>query len=102
MRFLPALIVFGGAAAAYVYTHDDVARTLSPASWISQEGHAATAGSIDAELLANAPPEAIVAVAGPPELGLDDVFRFDLTPQTVTDRWNRVSTGLGDVRYQGY
>lgn len=102
MRFLPAILVFGAAGASYVYTHDDVAKTLSPGAWISAEGEAGLEDSSEAEQFANAPPEAIVAVAGPVGLQLEDIFRFDLTPQAITERWNRVSTGLGDVRYQGY
>src|SRR5690349_15139947 len=31
MRFLPAILIFGAAGAGYVYTHDDVAKTFSPA-----------------------------------------------------------------------
>src|SRR4029077_4720768 len=41
-------------------------------------------------------------VAGPEQLSLEEIFRFDLTPRIITDRWNRVTTGLGGVRYQGY
>ncbi|HTI50971.1 MAG TPA: DUF6690 family protein [Planctomycetaceae bacterium] len=102
MRFLPAIIVFGAAGAGYVYTHDDVAQTLSPASWVSETGQAASSSDPEVERLTSAPAEEIVVVAGPDELGLEDVFRFDLTPQIITQRWNRVTTGLGDVRYQGY
>jgi hypothetical protein len=104
MRFLPAALVFGAAGASYIYNNDELAKTLSPASWVTDEGEAASVFSENSEVeqLASAPPEAIVAVAGPSELSLPDLFRFDLTPRTITDRWNRVSTGLGDVRYQGY
>lgn len=102
MRFLPAAFVFGAAGASYVYTHDDIAKTLSPASWVSDEGETIEGGEAAVERLANAPPEELVAVAGPEELTLEEVFRFDLTPQSITDRWNRVSTGLGDMRFQGY
>jgi hypothetical protein len=102
MRFLSTMIVFGAAGAGYVMTHDDVAQTLSPASWITETGPAETSSDPEVERLSRAPAEEIVAVAGPEELRLEDVFRFDLTPQTITQRWNRVSTGLGDPRYLGY
>jgi hypothetical protein len=102
MRFLPAIIVFGAAGAGYVWTHDDVAAVLSPVSWVSETGPSATSSDSEVARLSSAPAEEIVAVAGPENLALDDVFRFDLTPQMITQRWNRVTTGLGDVRYQGY
>lgn len=38
---------------------------------------------------------------GPP-LGIDQVFRFDLTPEDVLARWPRVSTGLADLQLMGY
>lgn len=105
MRLLPAVLVFGAAGAGYVCTHEDFSKTVSPASWISDEHSLAPeagAGPQSVEELAHAPAEEIVAIAGPAELRLDEIFRFDLTPRAITDRWNRVSTGLGDVRYQGY
>lgn len=102
MRFLPAVMVFGAAGASYVYNNEELAKTLSPASWVSDEGELTNSRNPEVEQLASAPPEAIVAVAGPSEIALPDLFRFDLTPRTITDRWNRVSTGLGDIRYQGY
>jgi hypothetical protein len=34
--------------------------------------------------------------------GLADVLRFDVTVAWVTQHWPRVSSGLGDVRLQGY
>ena len=64
-------VVFGTAAASYVYTHEDVSKTLSPATWVSDEGHSATTANVDVERLASAPAEAIVAVAGPAELRLE-------------------------------
>lgn len=105
MRFLPAIMIFGAAGAGYVYTHDDIAKTLSPATWLVDEGSHSdreAGGDPAVEQLASAPVESIVAVAGPSELTLEEVFRFDLTPRAITDRWNRVSTGMGDIRYQGY
>ncbi|MSR58316.1 MAG: hypothetical protein EXS05_11680 [Planctomycetaceae bacterium] len=103
MRLLPAALVFGAAGAGYIYTNEEFAKTLSPAAWISDEQATTSPGTPESiEKLANAPAEEIVAVAGPAELRLDEIFRFDLTPRAIADRWNRVSTGLGDVRYQGY
>jgi hypothetical protein len=102
MRFLPAIVVFSAAGAGYVYTHGDLAKNLSPATWISDEGSLADKGPAEVERLAAAPQEEVVAVPGPQVSNFGDVFRFDMTPQAITQRWSRVSTGLGDVRMQGY
>lgn len=103
MRLFPAAVVFGAAGVGYVMTHDDLAQQLSPASWVSHEGAAGLGSSAPTiEELATAPPEQIIAVPGPQSVDLADVLRFDLTPKNITERWSRVSTGLTDVRYQGY
>ena len=103
MRALPAIVMFAAAGAGYVYSHADTLKNFSPASWISDEGSAAAEnGPIDVERLAAAPKEEVVAVPGPQVSNFGDVFRFDMTPQAVTQRWSRVSTGLGDARLQGY
>ena len=102
MKFLPAIVVFGAAGASYVYSHGDLAKSFSPANWVSDEGAVAEKGPVDVERLAMAPKEEVVAVPGPEVSNFGDVFRFDMTPQSVTQRWSRVSTGLGDVRLQGY
>ncbi len=39
---------------------------------------------------------------GPTEILLADVFRFDLTREQVASRWPQVTTGLSDLRLQGY
>jgi|SRR5579863_967008 len=101
MRFLPAIIVFGAAGAGYVYSHGDL-KNISPASWISDEGSVREQAPAEIERLAAAPKEDVVAVTGPEISNFGDVFRFDMTPQAVTQRWSRVSTGLGDARLQGY
>ncbi|HEY2253430.1 MAG TPA: DUF6690 family protein [Planctomycetaceae bacterium] len=101
MRFLPALVVFGAAGAGYVYSHGNLTN-ISPATWISDEGSTPEKLPADIERLAAAPKEEVIAVAGPEVSNFGDVFRFDMTPQAVTQRWSRVSTGLGDARLQGY
>ena len=104
MRFLPAILVFGAAGAGYLYTQDELPRDLSPGSWLSDEEHAGPAAGAPEHVdrLAAAPKEELVAVSGPEITNFGDVFRFDLTPQAITSRWSRVSTGLSDVRLQGY
>jgi hypothetical protein len=102
MRFLPAIVVFAAAGAGYVYSHGDLAKSLSPGTWVSDEGSAAEPGPAEAERLAVAPKEEVVAVPGPQVSNFGEVFRFDLTPQAIAQRWSRVSTGLGDERLQGY
>ena len=102
MRYLPALVVFGGAAASYVYTQEGLVKSVSPANWISDEGSATVSGSEAVERLAAAPKEDVVAVPGPEISNFAEVFRFDLSPQAIAQKWSRVSTGLSDARYQGY
>lgn len=41
------------------------------------------------------------AVEGPPAR-LDEILRFDITPEAVVARWPRVSTGLSDLQLMGY
>jgi hypothetical protein len=42
------------------------------------------------------------AVDDAPVLGLDEVFRFDLSPTDVLARWPRVSTDLPQLQLHGY
>lgn len=42
------------------------------------------------------------AVEGAPVSDLAEVFRFDVTPAWVTQRWPRVSTGLANLQLEGY
>lgn len=102
MRFLPAIVVFGAAGAGYLYTHGDMVKTMSPAEWVSEESAARSAAPANPEQLAAAPREQVVAVPGPEISNFGDVFRFDLTPQAVAQKWGRVSTGLSDPRLAGY
>lgn len=41
-------------------------------------------------------------IEGPPVGDLAEVFRFDVTPAWVTQRWPRVSTGLANLQLEGY
>lgn len=41
------------------------------------------------------------AVEGPPAR-LDEILRFDITPEAVVSRWPRVTTGLADLELMGY
>ncbi len=41
------------------------------------------------------------ALEGPPAR-LDEILRFDITPEAVVSRWPRVSTGLADLELMGY
>jgi hypothetical protein len=42
------------------------------------------------------------AIEGAPVADLAEVFRFDVTPSWVTQRWPRVSTGLANLQLEGY
>jgi hypothetical protein len=102
MRYLPAIVVFGAAGAGYLYTQEGLVKNVSSADWISREESTAISDPAVVERLANAPPEEVIAVPSPPIAGFGEIFRFDWTPQAVAQKWSRVSTGLSDVRYQGY
>ncbi len=112
MRSMPAVFVFAAAGMSYLYTHPDLAKGLTSASWISEEG-GATGGSgadggtgpVEPEVvarLASATKEEVIAVPGPEVSDFGDIFRFDLSPQAITKRWSRVSTMLSDMQLQGY
>jgi hypothetical protein len=101
MRYLPAILVFGAAGTGYFYSQEGLIQNVSE-SWLQEEGTATTSGPVDVERLANAPKEEVVAVPGPKISNFGEVFRFDFSPQAITQRWPRVSTGLSDARFQGY
>jgi hypothetical protein len=102
MRYLPAIIVFGAAGAGYLYTQEGLVKTVSSATWVSHEENTAISDPAVVERLANAPREEVIAVPSPEIANFGEIFRFDWTPQAVAGKWSRVSTGLSDVRYQGY
>jgi hypothetical protein len=100
------MFVFAAAGMSYLYTHPDAAKGLTPTSWFSKEG-ASSAGNESATpevvaRLAVATKEEIVAVPGPEVSDFGDIFRFDLSPQAITQRWSRVSTMLSDTQLAGY
>ena len=47
-------------------------------------------------------PLPLPAVAGPPGASLEQLLRFDITPQWVSANWARVSTRLADIDLQGW
>lgn len=102
MRFLPAILVFGSAGAGYLYTQEGLIQNVSPDTWVSEEGPARIDDPAVVERLALAPKDEVVAVPGPEISDFGEVFRFDISPQSITQRWSRVATGLSDVRFQGY
>jgi hypothetical protein len=102
MRFLPAIVVFGAAGAGYLYTHGDIVKNMSPADWVSHESASRESAPADREKLAVAPREEVIAVPGPEINSFGDVFRFDLTPEAIAQKWSRVSTGLSDPSLSGY
>jgi hypothetical protein len=118
MKLWPAILVFGSAAAGYVYTHPEVAKSFESTDWLSEI-------SDDADLDAAEPPDAKVAPkeqaepevvahrasakkeqpSGIAETTVADfgkIFRFDLTPQTIQQRWTRVSTSVSEEKFQAY
>ncbi|MBS0265326.1 MAG: hypothetical protein JSS02_25555 [Planctomycetes bacterium] len=129
MKIWPALLVFGSAGAGYVYTHPDVARGLEISSWLSEISSDEELGLPDppksdpftseseatedqrpvarprrevVAQLASAKKEDIQVVTGYDVSDFGKIFRFDLTPQVIQQRWTRVSTSLSDEQWQGY
>jgi hypothetical protein len=102
MRHLPALLILASGAGGYVYTHPELTKSFDAAKWVSSEGESVVADDEEVERLAMAAPEELVAVESRHTDSFEKVFRFDLTPRMVTERWSRLSTGLGDVNLQGY
>lgn len=102
MRHLPALLILASGAGGYVYTHSDMTKSFNASSWLSSEGGSVAVEDEEVERLAAAAPEELVAVESRNTDSFEEVFRFDYTPRMVTERWSRLSTGLGDVNLQGY
>ncbi|MGQ0637251.1 MAG: DUF6690 family protein [Planctomycetaceae bacterium] len=102
MRFLPAIMVFGGGAAAYVLTHEELSKHVPVSNWVSYEDATALSPDSEFDRRATVAPDQTAAAPDAQPMTFAQVFRFDLSPQSVTQRWPRVSTGLTDVRYQGY
>jgi hypothetical protein len=81
-----------------------------PASPTAVSPPAATAASIPGGAAttgaplpgASEPAPASCSSDGTPICALAEVLRFDLTPDGITRRWPRVSTGLGQLQLQGY
>ena len=46
--------------------------------------------------------EELYAVRGPEVHDFKEIFRFDLTPSQIMDRWGQVTTGLSELNLQGY
>jgi hypothetical protein len=101
MRYLPAILVFGAAGTGYFYSQEGLVQSVSE-SWLQEESPDTVNGPVDAQRLAYAPKKDVVAVPSPEISNFGEVFRFDFSPQAVTQRWPRVSTGLSDPRFQGY
>jgi hypothetical protein len=69
----------------------------------SKAASAAATGEKAAADPANPLPAAsLPGLNSPPIFALDDVFRFDLAPTNVLQRWPRVSTELPTLHLQGY
>ena len=74
--------------------------TPASTSVASIPGGAATAGAPLPG--ASAAAAAAGSIDGTPMCTLAEALRFDLTPETITRRWPRVSTGLAQLQLQGY
>ena len=112
LRFLPAVLVFSAAGAGYLYQQEEQGGPEAQrggktsgllSSWLTSANEEGVPVDEEvAEALAAAPEESLIAVAGPTVSDFAEVFRFDLSPADIRQRWGRVSAGLSDTRYQGY
>ena len=64
MRYLPAILVFGAAGTGYFYSQEGLVQSVSE-SWLQEESPATVSGPVDAQRLAYAPKEEVVAVPSP-------------------------------------
>ena len=122
MRSMPAVVLLAAAGAGYAYNHPELTRSLAPRGWVSEASEeevvhvAANASDVVQDPVVESMPQKQVVARKvstvredveasnetTPEIpDFGDIFRFDLTPQKIKQRWPRVSTNLSDVKYQG-
>lgn len=126
MRFLPAVLVAGASVGGYAFQYGGLSTDKLMSSWITTEGEsddADLAGSTDADDAADLTDAPDLGTAGPPEADqmtrspvpaparapvaaassadFSDVFRFDLTPREISERWPGVASALGARHEQG-
>lgn len=119
MRFLPAVVILGAGAAGYVHEHGGSTESLTKAlttSWITTEEGDPAAPSVKRNSgardpltgqpagdtpFASASQEMFEAENQPAENAFAAIFRFDLTPEAIMERWGQVSPALGDANYEG-
>ena len=98
MRFLTAMMISAAAVFGYFQYGEGAGQSLSSVFDTSAAGPASES---EVEALAMADDE-VMAVPGPDVMHFGQIFRFDLTPDHVMQRWQRVSAGLSDMDLHGY
>ena len=100
MRLVLSALIFTAAGFGYVKFKEARENGTSIAGIVAED-EIPLDPEIQAELLAEAGEE-VIAVAGPPVQNFAEVFRFDMTPNHVMERWEQVSAGLSHLNLQGY
>ena len=98
----PILLV-GGLMAAMVLPYLALNERVSSAARAGWNSLSGKAQEEERQLLTGAlnPAASHPLVTSPPPPTIEEVFRFDLTPQWVAGRWPRVSTVLGEPKQLG-
>jgi len=104
MAFLALVLVIAAAGPVVFFSASDIWANASGA--VSSVWSKITSGSdkvepkTPADALALSPPQLLLE--GIPERDIADAFRFDVSTGWVMRNWPRVSTGLAQLRLQGY
>lgn len=100
MRLMLAAMILGASGIGYLKYNDNPAgATGFSGLFTAEEGSMPTEEQLDE--LAEAGTE-LHAVSGPEIHDFAEIFRFDLSPNHVMERWEQVSAGLSELSLQGY
>jgi len=100
MRLVLSAFIFAAAGFAYLRYHEAPADSNPLGDFLSSE-ELPIDPEVQIEQLAEAGDE-IVAVKGPQVVDFAEIFRFDLTPNHIMDRWEQVSASLRHLDLHGY
>jgi hypothetical protein len=101
MRLLLTAMILGASGFGYLKYQNEGDGGETLASWLAPEQNTVAVPDEQMDSLAEAGDE-IYAVAGPEVEDFSQIFRFDLSPNQVMERWNQVSAGLSELNLQGF
>jgi len=94
-------MILGASGFGYFKYHGEGDGGATLTSWLAAEQEIEVIPDQQMDSLAEAGDE-IYAVAGPEIEDFSQIFRFDLSPNQVMERWNQVSAGLSELNLQGF